>query len=94
VQKIREVWQEGPFNIAGVSWGGILATEIAKILDKEYNAKVYLYLIDGAPLSLQSAIQLLGKEDDFEVNLLSRVFNSHDSQVCSEFTNFYNENLI
>lgn len=83
MQKIREVWQEGPFNIVGVSWGGILATEIAKILDKEYNAKVYLYLIDAAPLSLQSAIQLLGKEDEFEVNLLSRVFNSHDSQVCS-----------
>lgn len=54
---------------------------------------MYLYLIDGAPPSLQSALQLLGNEDEFEVNLLSRVFNSHDSQVCSVFSHIENENI-
>ncbi|XP_066247499.1 fatty acid synthase-like [Euwallacea similis] len=81
VELIRNVWSEGPFNIAGVSWSGVLATEIARILNKEYNSKVYLYLIDSAPVTLQSAIQLLGQEAEFETNLLAKIFNVSDAQV-------------
>ncbi|KAL1508883.1 hypothetical protein ABEB36_003705 [Hypothenemus hampei] len=84
VEKIRAIWSVGPYNILAISWGGVLATEIAKILDKDYNSKVYLFYIDGAPSTLQAAIQLLGEKTDMEVNLLARVFNSNDAQTLKK----------
>ncbi|XP_066149955.1 fatty acid synthase-like isoform X1 [Euwallacea fornicatus] len=84
VELIRNVWSEGPFNIAGMSWSGVLATEIARILEKEYNSKVYLYLIDAAPATLQSAIQLFGMGAEFDVNLIAKVLNISDTQVLKK----------
>lgn len=64
-----------------MSWGGVLATEIAKLLNKQYDSKIYLYFIDGAPSTLQSAIKHLGQDSDMEVNLLTRIFNNNEAQV-------------
>lgn len=81
VELIRNICPEGPYNIVGVSWGGVLATEIAKVFDKLYKPSIHLYFIDGAPSTLQSAIKHLGEGNEMEVNLLSRIFNNNDAQV-------------
>ncbi|CAG9765257.1 unnamed protein product [Ceutorhynchus assimilis] len=84
VAQIRPIWSQGPYNIVGVSWGGVLATEIGKILNKEFNSKIYLYFIDGAPSTLQSAIKHLGQDAEMETNLLARIFNNNDAQVLKK----------
>ncbi|XP_030762053.1 fatty acid synthase-like [Sitophilus oryzae] len=83
-EQIYKIWPRTFFNIVGVSWGGVLVTEIARILDRRYKANIYVYYIDGAPFTLQSTIKLLGSGVDFEVNLLSRIFNNDDPQVVSK----------
>lgn len=88
-QQIRSIWPEGPFNLVGISWGGVLATEIARILNK--HSKVYMYFIDSAPSTLQSAIHHLGEHTEMEVNLLTRIFVNNDAQV---YRYLYLERLV
>ncbi|KAF7281302.1 hypothetical protein GWI33_004884 [Rhynchophorus ferrugineus] len=83
-EKMRKIWSKNFYNIVAVSWGGVLATEIAKILDKQYKCNIYIYYIDGAPSTLQSTIRLLGTGADMEVNLLTRVFNNTDRQILAK----------
>lgn len=75
------MWPKGAYNIIGVSWGGALMVEIAKILDKQ-GASLHLYFIDAAPTTLQAAVKHLGvKNTEIETNLLTRVLKINDAEV-------------
>lgn len=81
VQKIKKIWPKGPYNIIGVSWGGALTLEIARILSSQ-GASLHLYFIDGAPHTLQSALKHLGEDNaSMETNLLTRILNINDIDV-------------
>ncbi|XP_060524806.1 fatty acid synthase-like [Cylas formicarius] len=83
-KQILEIWPKGPYNLVGISWGGVLTIEIAKILDK-LNASIHIYFIDGAPTTIQSAIRRLGDQPkDMEINLLTRIFNNTEAQVVKK----------
>ncbi|EEZ97866.2 fatty acid synthase [Tribolium castaneum] len=81
VEQIKKVWPKGAYNIIGVSWGGALMVEIAKILDKQ-GASLHLYFIDAAPTTLQAAVKHLGESaTSIETNLLTRVLKINDAEV-------------
>ncbi|RZB84952.1 fatty acid synthase, partial [Asbolus verrucosus] len=85
-EKILKVWPKGAYNIIGVSWGGALMVEIAKILDKR-GASLHLYFIDAAPETLQSAVKHLGEDvNSLEINLLTRVLKINDNEVIKKIT--------
>lgn len=80
-EKILKVWPKGAYNIIGISWGGALMIEIARILAKK-GASLHLYFIDGAPGTLQAAIKHLGDDNvTMETNLLTRTLNINDIEV-------------
>ncbi|GLV46780.1 hypothetical protein CBL_20928 [Carabus blaptoides fortunei] len=68
VEKMKQIY-DGPYNIVGVSWGGALAQEIAKIFENQ-NDRIQLYLIDAIPETIQSIITEDGHNDNLEVTLL------------------------
>lgn len=75
------MWPKGAYNIIGISWGGALMLEIAKILDKQ-GASLHLYFLDAAPDTLQAAVKLLGEDlSEMETTLLTRILNINDSEV-------------
>lgn len=76
IQKIKQVY-DGPYNIIGISWGGALATEIAKILEDQ-KERIQLYLIDGIPETIQSIVTEDGHNDNLEMTLLLELLQ------CSE----------
>ncbi|CAH0563662.1 unnamed protein product [Brassicogethes aeneus] len=87
VEKIRKVWPTGPYNLVGISWGGALALEIARLLDQN-NVKIYMFFVDSAPNALQSALKHLGEDPkEMEVNLLTRVLNINDLEVIAKIRN-------
>ncbi|KAH0814014.1 hypothetical protein GEV33_008777 [Tenebrio molitor] len=84
VEKITKVWPKGAYNIIGISWGGALMLEIAKILDKQ-GASLHLYFLDAAPDTLQAAVKLLGEDlFEMETTLLTRILNINDSEIVNK----------
>ncbi|XP_017779765.1 PREDICTED: fatty acid synthase-like isoform X2 [Nicrophorus vespilloides] len=77
--KIHKLFPKGPYNIIGISWGGALALEISRILQKTANTQVTL--MDAAPETIQAAIKYLGKDSSNEVNLLNRILSINDAEV-------------
>lgn len=77
---MKKLYPRGPYNIVGISTGGALAIEIARILEKK-GANTLVYFIDAAPETIQSALKHLGEGVAAEVNLLSRVLNVNNSDV-------------
>lgn len=69
----------------GISWGGALAIEVARILERK-GANTLVYFIDGAPETIQSALKHLGEGVAAEVNLLSRVLNINNSDVLKSWS--------
>lgn len=90
--KIKEVWPKGPYNIVGISWGGPLAIQIARILNKG-GATTHMYFIDSTPNTIQSAIKQLGEDKNVqEVNLITRLFNISDTDVIKKIKECKNWN--
>lgn len=55
LEKIKAVWPSGPFYLIGYSFGGILAFEMANILQKSGHKVPFLVLIDTvSPLAMKS----------------------------------------
>lgn len=77
---MRKLYPRGPYNIVGISCGGALAIEVAKILERK-GANTLVYFIDAAPETIQAALKHLGEGVAAEVNLLSRVLNVNNSDV-------------
>lgn len=77
---MKKLYPRGPYNIVGVSWGGALAIEIARILEKK-GENTLVYFIDGAPETIQAALKHLGEGVTAEVNLLSRILNINNTDV-------------
>ncbi|KAL3278583.1 hypothetical protein HHI36_016128 [Cryptolaemus montrouzieri] len=88
VKRMRQIWPKGPYSLIGVSWGGALTMEIAKILDQQ-KASIHIYLIDGAPKTLQSALKHLGENpNDVEMNLITRLFKINDATFIEKLGTF------
>ncbi|XP_018570431.1 fatty acid synthase-like [Anoplophora glabripennis] len=90
VEKMREIWPKGPYNIISLSWGGALTIEIARILHRS-KASIHLYLIDSAPITIQATTKHLGEDEvEREVNLLSRVLKINDVKVLNDLKQYPN----
>ncbi|CAG2056652.1 unnamed protein product [Timema podura] len=72
VKQMRNIQPVGPYNLVGVSWGGILALELARELQSQ-DQKIQLFLLDGAPDTTQSIAKLLGTGDELQCNLITRL---------------------
>ncbi|KAK9878927.1 hypothetical protein WA026_003750 [Henosepilachna vigintioctopunctata] len=81
---MKQIWPKGPYTIIGVSWGGALSMEIARIFDQQ-NASIHVYLIDGAPQTLQMSLRHLGENpNDVEMNIISRLFKINDASFIEK----------
>uniref|UniRef100_A0A7R9D501 oleoyl-[acyl-carrier-protein] hydrolase n=1 Tax=Timema poppense TaxID=170557 RepID=A0A7R9D501_TIMPO len=80
VKHMRNIQPVGPYNLVGVSWGGILALELARELQSQ-DQKIQLFLLDGAPDTTQSIAKLLGTGDELQCNLITRLLGI-DSNKC------------
>uniref|UniRef100_A0A7R9F653 oleoyl-[acyl-carrier-protein] hydrolase n=1 Tax=Timema bartmani TaxID=61472 RepID=A0A7R9F653_9NEOP len=72
VKHMRNIQPVGPYNLVGVSWGGILTLELARELQSQ-DQKIQLFLLDGAPDTTQSIAKLLGTGDDLHCNLITKL---------------------
>lgn len=79
---MKQIYPRGPYNIIGISWGGALAIEVTRILERT-GASTLLYFIDGAPETIQAAIKHLGEGVNAEVNLLTRILNINNAEASS-----------
>uniref|UniRef100_A0A7R9FHM4 oleoyl-[acyl-carrier-protein] hydrolase n=1 Tax=Timema tahoe TaxID=61484 RepID=A0A7R9FHM4_9NEOP len=71
---MKKIQPTGPYNLVGVSWGGILAIEIARELTSQEQI-CQLFLLDGVPETTLNIIKQLGKGDQLQFNLISRLLN-------------------
>ncbi|KAF5286879.1 hypothetical protein FQA39_LY00412 [Lamprigera yunnana] len=72
--KIIKIYPKGLYNIIGISYGGILAMEVAKCLER-HNSRIKLHLIDGAPETIQGILKHLGEGANSEIGFLCRILN-------------------
>ncbi|PSN47310.1 hypothetical protein C0J52_04416 [Blattella germanica] len=91
---MKEKQNSGRFNIIGVSWGGILAIEVARLLEAEGHT-TNVILIDGAPdiiLAFSSPLNLA--DDSTNIGnwekLLSKVPEEFKSRVSAAQSYFKN----
>lgn len=77
---MRQIYPKGPYNIIGISWGGALAIEVTKILEKT-GINTLVYFLDGSPETIQAALKHLGDGVNAEVNLLTRVLGINNADV-------------
>ncbi|KAJ9584287.1 hypothetical protein L9F63_021356, partial [Diploptera punctata] len=70
VKSIQKVECTGPYNIVGISWGGAIALEVARLLEAEGH-KIRIILVDAAPERMQAIAQQLTKDGTFDTNLVS-----------------------
>uniref|UniRef100_A0A7R9I585 oleoyl-[acyl-carrier-protein] hydrolase n=1 Tax=Timema bartmani TaxID=61472 RepID=A0A7R9I585_9NEOP len=75
----------GPYNLVGVSWGGILALELARELQSQ-DQKIQLFILDGAPDTTQSIAKLLGTGDELQCNLITKLLDIESNKVHEELT--------
>uniref|UniRef100_A0A7R9FI45 oleoyl-[acyl-carrier-protein] hydrolase n=1 Tax=Timema tahoe TaxID=61484 RepID=A0A7R9FI45_9NEOP len=80
VKQMRNIQPVGPYNLVGVSWGGILAIELARELQSQ-DQKIQLFLLDGAPDTTQSIAKLLGTGDELQCNLITRLLGIESNKV-------------
>ncbi|XP_044760998.1 fatty acid synthase-like [Coccinella septempunctata] len=86
VARMKEIWPKGPYTLVGVSWGGALTMEIARILDQQ-KASIHVYLIDGAPKTLQMALMHLGENaTNVELNLITRYFKINEASLIEKLS--------
>lgn len=70
--------------MVGISWGGILAIEIARQLNR-LGAKTNMHFLDAAPNTLQMALKHLGDDEaTTEAGLLTRIINIRDPDVIQK----------
>ncbi|KAF2883952.1 hypothetical protein ILUMI_22210 [Ignelater luminosus] len=81
--RMREIYPRGPYNLIGVSYSGILAIEIAKILERE-DCKTAIQFLDGAPDTIQGALQHLGKGCNSEIRYLCQILNLTNLEIIEE----------
>ncbi|XP_045461517.1 fatty acid synthase-like isoform X2 [Harmonia axyridis] len=87
VVRMKAIWPKGPYTLVGVSWGGALTMEIARILDQQ-KASIHVYLIDGAPKTLQMALMNLGETaSNVELNLITRYFKINEASLIEKLSN-------
>jgi len=83
--KIKEIYPRGPYNIVGISYGGILAVEIAKNLERA-KAKIFLHFIDGAPDTIQGILKHLGEGTNSEIGILCRILNLTNPDIVKSLS--------
>jgi thioesterase domain-containing protein len=64
----------------GVSWGGVLTLELAKLLEAQ-GAETRVVLLDGALETSCSMVELLGQGAKFDANLISRLLQIDNIKV-------------
>ncbi|CAG2055030.1 unnamed protein product [Timema podura] len=69
-EHMKKIQPTGPYNLVGISWGGILAIEIARELMSQEQI-FQLFLLDGVPETILNIIKQLGKGDQLQFNLIS-----------------------
>lgn len=74
-----EIFPRGPYNLLCVSCSGPLTIEIVRILEKK--SKAQITLIDGAPDTIQSALNYLGEGVQSELNFLRKILNINNNDV-------------
>ncbi|KRT78122.1 hypothetical protein AMK59_7988, partial [Oryctes borbonicus] len=72
-------------NLVGVSWGGALLIEVAKILQKR--ASIQLTFIDSAPDTIKTVISHLGEPANIEVNVLLNLLNIMSTETFRAMNN-------
>ncbi|KAJ9584290.1 hypothetical protein L9F63_021359, partial [Diploptera punctata] len=72
------------YNLVGISWGGAITLEIARLLEAE-GQKTRILLINGAPDTLQVSAQRLNEDGNFNLNLISTVLQTEET---NEFTDW------
>uniref|UniRef100_A0A7R9PJ00 oleoyl-[acyl-carrier-protein] hydrolase n=1 Tax=Timema genevievae TaxID=629358 RepID=A0A7R9PJ00_TIMGE len=83
LQHMKKIQPTGPYNLVGISWGGILAIEIARELSSQEQI-FQLFLLDGVPETILNIIKQLGKADQLQFNLISRLLNMETNKVHEE----------
>lgn len=75
-QEVFQVQPAGPYNIVGESWSGAVAFHLAILLESQ-GQQVELFLLDAAPQTAQSNLQLLCERNrtSLEVSLLQTIFD-------------------
>uniref|UniRef100_A0A7R9NU93 oleoyl-[acyl-carrier-protein] hydrolase n=1 Tax=Timema tahoe TaxID=61484 RepID=A0A7R9NU93_9NEOP len=86
VKHMRNIQPVGPYNLVGVSWGGILTLELARELQSQ-DQKIQLFLLDGAPDTTQSIAKLLGTGDDLHCNLITKLLGIESNKVQEDLIN-------
>uniref|UniRef100_A0A7R9K774 oleoyl-[acyl-carrier-protein] hydrolase n=1 Tax=Timema genevievae TaxID=629358 RepID=A0A7R9K774_TIMGE len=86
VKHMRNIQPVGPYNLVGVSWGGILALELARELQSQ-DQKIQLFLLDGAPDTTQSIAKLLGTGDELQCNLITKLLGIESNKVQEDLIN-------
>lgn len=79
---MEQIYPDGPFVLIGDLSGGIMALEVASILEKRGHT-LFLYLLDGAPETIQTALKLLGQGPIMETNFLCKLLQIESSKVNS-----------
>lgn len=78
---MKKVVKKNVYNLVGVSWGGALTIEIARILSQQ-GASISVYFLDAAPASLQSTLKYLGKTfSEIESGILTRLLDINYTEV-------------
>ncbi|PNF26652.1 hypothetical protein B7P43_G06818 [Cryptotermes secundus] len=80
---IREAQKKGPYNLVGVSWGGVLTLELARILETE-GVETRVVLLDGALDMIRSMVDLLNQGSELEANLICRLLQISSMKVHEE----------
>nr|QCW07585.1 fatty acid synthase 5 [Blattella germanica] len=80
VKKIKDKQRAGSFNLVGVSWGGILTLEIARLLEAEGH-RTRVVLIDGAPETILTALSQLKREGSIDANLISTLLQTKFTDI-------------
>jgi hypothetical protein len=74
----------------GVSWGGVLTLELARILEAK-GAETRVVLLDGALDTVRGMVELLNRGSELEANLICRFLQISCMKVNNKFNiiNFY-----
>ncbi|XP_071051537.1 fatty acid synthase-like [Onthophagus taurus] len=87
-KEIQQIYPRGPYNIVGVSWGGILALEISKILEQHKNTQITF--VDGTPDIIKDVFNHLGDISNLQLNVISRLLNVTSADILKTMNNTSN----
>lgn len=82
LQALKQIQPSGPYTIIGESWGGVVAMELASVLEQNHEDRVQLILIEAIPKDMQEKLTVLGKfgSREFLDNLCDLCFDQKVSQ--------------